>query len=107
MGRAAKPKAVGKQTSPILATPQVAFCEASAPQVLRALFAVRVMGVPPEPGSQCLVLLGVSFPASCAAVLLSLRREEPVEARTSQSPWIPWMVGPNLWIAHVCSHRCE
>lgn len=100
MRGAAQAKAVGEKAGPIIARAQVPFGETVAPQILRAFFTVRVMGVAPEPRGQGPVMIVRGLDARHALVLLALCGEEPFEGRTGQFARIPRMIRANLRIAH-------
>src|SRR5688572_28626086 len=101
MRGAAQSKPVREQARPVFARAQVAFGEAGAPQILGALFAVRVVSVAPHPRGEGLFFVGLWFDAGRAFVLLRLRGEQSFEGRARQFARIPWMVGANLRIAHT------
>src|SRR3954469_4144636 len=58
VSRAAKAETVREEAGPIFAGAEIAFCEAGTPKVFGAFFAVPVMGVAPEPGSERFLFVG-------------------------------------------------
>jgi hypothetical protein len=63
---------------------------------------VAVVGVAPQPGRQCLLLVRRRPAAGDAFEDRCLRGEQPVERRTGQLAEVPRVVGRYLRIADLC-----
>src|SRR5687768_9266992 len=98
---AAQTKAMSKKSCPVFSCAQVSFGEAFAREIFRSFFSVGVVGIPPEPRCQCLVLLRHHRFACSAFVLFRLGCEKSFESRARQFSRVPRMIRSNLWIAHV------
>lgn len=105
MGGAAKAEAIGEETGPIFAGAEVAFGEAVAPEIFRAFFAMRVMGIAPEPGGEGFVVVGGGGDAGGALVLFGLGGEETFKGRTGQFTGIPGVIGFDLGVTDACKCR--
>src|SRR5207247_1800480 len=94
VGGAAQAEAFREEARPVLARAQVAALgEAGAPEVARAFLPVRVVGVPPEPRRERLLLVAARRVADDALVRLGLGRKEPLEGRAGELAGVPGMVG--------------
>src|SRR3954469_13695018 len=76
MRGATKAEAVREQAPPVFPSPQIAsFAESLAPEVLGPLFAVRVMSIAPEPGSERFLLIAAHGRTHYPLILRSLSRK--------------------------------
>jgi hypothetical protein len=100
VGGAAQPEPVGEQPGPVLPGAEVAAGrEPLAPEVFGPLLAVPVVGVPPQPGGQHLVLVGVGGAARDPLVDGVLGGEQPGERGAGEFPGVPRVVGGDLRVA--------
>ena len=101
VSRAAKAEAMREEAGPIFACAQIPFCEAGAPKIFGAFFAVPVMSVAPEPRGERLLFV-IDWPAAGpVTVLFSFSCKELIEGRAGQLAWIPGVISFDLWVANV------
>ena len=109
MRRAAQPKTLGEKAGPIFAITHVAaFAEASAPKVLRAFFAVRVMRVAKKPSRERFFFVAGRNNSSGARELVRFGRKQALESGNGKFARIERMIGGELRIADVgMEWQCE
>ena len=106
MRGAAESETVAEETVPVLTqTTILALRNAISPEIAPACFAMPVVGVAPEPGSQGFVLVRINPPASHSLIGFGLCGEQAIESGDGQFTGIPRMVRADLRIADVCGRQ--
>src|SRR5262249_20771846 len=106
MRRTAQAETVREQAGPVFARPGVAALEeALAPEVLGPFLTVPVVRIAPQPGRQRLLLIGRGRRSNNPLVEFGLSRGQAFKAGARQLAWIPGMIGPDLRVADVRTHR--
>jgi hypothetical protein len=100
MSRAAEAEAMREEAGPKFARARVAaFAEAGAPEVFRAFFAMRVMGVAPIPGGEGFFFVGFGNFFRDARILIGFRFEQARESRDGEFAGVKGVVRGNLGVA--------